>query len=99
MTVFSATNQPKVKGRPAGSKNKRSQFTDTLNKSALEQLTAAVTQGESWAVQLVIARSFPQLKAITPVDSLDGQLLQAKIKEVSEFEERLTLLEDQHAKH
>jgi hypothetical protein len=93
MAKFSKDNQPVKNGRKAGGKNKRSQFSDTLTTSALGQLTAAVDSGESWAIQLVIARTHPALKPITPVNSLDGDLLAAKIKEVSEFEERLNALE------
>ncbi len=93
MAKFSKDNQPAKNGRKAGGKNKRSQFSETLTASALEQLTAAVDSGESWAIQLVIGRTHPALKPITPVDSLDGDLLAAKIKEVAEFEERLRALE------
>ena len=93
MAKFSKDNQPVNKGRKAGFKNKRYQFSETLTASALEQLTAAVNIGESWAIQAVIARTHPQLKAVTPVNSLDGHLLAAKIKEVVEFEERLNALE------
>lgn len=93
---FTKDHQPtKGRGRVKGSKNKRSQFTKLLTDEALKQVTAAVASGESWAIQLVINRTHPQLKAITPVDSLDGELLQAKIKEVAEFEQRLLALEAQ----
>jgi hypothetical protein len=41
----------------------------------------------------VLKRISPALKPITPEDSLDGHMLALKIKEVSEFEERLLNLE------
>lgn len=92
---FSADNQPKGRGRPKGSKDKKMSFPDSLKVSALNQLTEAVNTGESWAITLVMSRTHPALKPITPKDSLDGEMLAAKIKEVTEFEERLKALEDQ----
>jgi hypothetical protein len=91
--MFSATNQPLNNGRPKGSRNKRGQFSKELTTQALEQLTLAVSNGEAWAVQEVFKRTHPTLKPITPVDSLEGDMLALKIKEVSEFEERLLILE------
>jgi hypothetical protein len=91
--MFSATNQPANNGRPKGSRNKRGQFSKELAEQALEQLTLAVNQGEPWAIQEVLKRISPTLKPITPEESLDGDMLALKIKEVSEFEERLSNLE------
>jgi hypothetical protein len=91
--MFSATNQPANNGRPKGSRNKRGQFSQELAEQALEQLTLAVNQGESWAIQEVLKRTSPILKPITPEESLDGDMLVLKIKEISEFEERLLNLE------
>ena len=93
MAKFTATNQPVGKGRPLGSKNKRSQFTDAMTSTALEKLDIALTDGESWAIQLVINRTHPALKAITPEGSLDGDFLKLKMKEISEFDERIAALE------
>lgn len=83
----------KLGGRPKGSKNKRSQLPDTLTKSALEQLEIAVDAGESYAITLVLDRVMPKLKPITPEDSLDGEMLKAKIAEFNELNERITALE------
>lgn len=95
---FSKENQPAKKGRPKGSKNKRSQIPETLNKEALTKLAAAVEQGDSWAIQAVLDRSIPKLKQAAT--GTEEQLLQAqieltrfKVKELSEFEERLAALE------
>jgi hypothetical protein len=93
MYMFSATNQPSNNGRPKGSRNKRGQFSQKLAEQALEQLTLAVNQGESWAIQEVFKRTHPTLKPVTPVDSLDGDMLALKIKEISELEQRLIALE------
>ncbi|MFQ2756752.1 hypothetical protein ACK3ZN_18470 [Aeromonas caviae] len=56
----------------------------------LEELLDA---GDVAAVKMVIDRSFPALKSITPTGTLDAQLLQLKIRELSEFEARLAALE------
>ena len=93
MAKFTATNQPTGKGRPRGSKNKRSQFTDAMTSTALDKLDIALADGESWAIQLVINRTHPALKAITPEGSLDGDFLKLKMKEISEFDERIAALE------
>jgi hypothetical protein len=91
--MFSATNQPANNGRPKGSRNKRGQFSKELTTQALEQLTLAVSNGEAWAVQEVFKRTHPALKPITPTDSLDGEMLMLKMKEIEEFEQRLIALE------
>ena len=93
MAKFTATNQPAGNGRRLGSKNKRSQFTDAMTSTALEKLDIALSDGESWAIQLVINRTHPALKAITPEGSLDGDFLKLKMKEISEFDERIAALE------
>jgi hypothetical protein len=91
--MFSTTNQPANNGRPKGSRNKRGQFSQELAEQALEQLTLAVNQGESWAIQEVLKRISPTLKPITPEESLDGDMLMMKIKEIQELEQRLIALE------
>ena len=93
MAKFTATNQPTGKGRPRGSKNKRSQFTDAMTSTALDKLDIALASAEPWAIQLVINRTHPALKAITPEGSLDGDFLKLKMKEISEFEQRIAALE------
>ena len=93
MARFSATNQPESNGRPLGSKNKRSQFTDVMANRALEQLEIALDEGEQWAIETVLKRTHAPLKAITPDNSLEGEFLKLKIKEISEFEQRITALE------
>jgi len=90
---FSTTNQPESNGRPVGSKNKRSQFTDTMTSKALEQLEIALNEGYSWAVETVLKRTHAPLKAITPEHSLDAEFLKLKMKEIAEFEDRISALE------
>jgi hypothetical protein len=43
----------------------------------------------------VCSSDLPALKPITPEDSLDGDMLALKMKEISEFEQRLVALENQ----
>ncbi|GLX82481.1 hypothetical protein theurythT_19330 [Thalassotalea eurytherma] len=91
--TFTSQNQPENRGRPKGSKNKRSLIPDNLSKKAIIQLTDALNKGEQWAVEAVLKRSFPVLKPITPCDSLDADLIKAKIKEVYELEQRIEAIE------
>ncbi len=93
MARFSTINQPETNGRPVGSKNKRSQFTDTMTSKALEQLDIALNEGQQWAVETVLKRTHAPLKAITPENSLDADFLKLKMKEIAEFEERIQALE------
>jgi len=93
MTQFKEGNNAS-KGRPKGSKNKRGKITDSLAAEALRQLENAVCSAEPWAITEVLKRLSPTLKAITPLDSLDGQFLTLKMKEISEFESRLQALEN-----
>ena len=93
MAQFSKEHQPSKAGRKPGSKNKRSQFSDTLTAEAIRQLNLAVAQGEQWAVDTVLKRTHPPLKPITPAESLDGDYLRAKIFELSELQARIEALE------
>ena len=93
MARFSTTNQPESNGRPVGSKNKRSQFSEIMTSKALELLEIALNEGQQWAVETVLKRTHAPLKAITPAHSLDGEFLKLKIKEISEFDERIQKLE------
>jgi hypothetical protein len=94
MARFTPDNQPSGRGRKLGGKNKRSQFSNELTATALVQLKIAVEQGQQWAVETILKRTHAPLKAITPLDSLDGQFLTLKMKEISEFESRLQALEN-----
>jgi hypothetical protein len=93
MAKFSTTNQPQNNGRPIGSKNKRSQFSEVMTSKALEQLETALNQGEQWAIEAVLKRTHAPLKAITSENSLDAEFLKLKMKEISEFDERIQALE------
>lgn len=93
MAKFSVTNQPRGNGRKLGSKNKRSQFSDVMTQTALEKLNEALANGDQWAIETILKRTHAPLKAITPENSLDGEFIKLKMKEISEFEERLKALE------
>jgi hypothetical protein len=80
-------------GARPGAGRKRSPLPKELTDSALVRLAKLVDAGDVGAVKMVIDRSFPALKSITPTGTLDAQLLQLKIKELGEFEERLAALE------
>jgi hypothetical protein len=95
MAQFSTTYQPNHRGRPKGSKNVRGTLTKEITDDTMEQLALAVSKGEPWAVQEVLKRISPTLKAITPLDSLDGDYIKAKVFEIQEIEQRLIALENQ----
>ena len=92
MTQFKAGNSIS-QGRPKGAKNKRSQFSDAMTAKALAQLENALNDGEQWAVETILKRTHAPLKAITPEHSLDAEFLKLKMKEISEFEQRIAALE------
>ncbi|BDA16587.1 hypothetical protein KAM345_005010 [Aeromonas caviae] len=80
-------------GRPKGAKGKRNQIPEELTADALAKLAALVAEGDTQAVRMVLDRVIPTLRAVTPLGSLDAQLLTLKIKELGEFEARLAALE------
>ncbi|WP_368231039.1 MULTISPECIES: DUF5681 domain-containing protein [Aeromonas] len=80
-------------GRPKGAKGKRNQIPEELTADALAKLAALVAEGDTQAVRMVLDRVIPTLRAVTPVGSLDAELIQMKIKELGEFEARLAALE------
>lgn len=84
-------------GRPKGSRNKRSLLDADITQEALSQLKDAVLAGKPWAIQEVLKRTHPMLKATTPESSLNTELLSERIKELVAFEERIAALEDQRA--
>ncbi|EBD6766780.1 hypothetical protein M7793_22270 [Enterobacter hormaechei subsp. hoffmannii] len=85
-------------GARAGAGRKRSPLPKQLTDNALKRLSELVEEGDVQAVRMVIDRSFPALKSITPIGTLDAELLKLKIKELSEFEERLAALEASNGK-
>ena len=94
---FTQDNQPSNKGRPKGSLNKRSQFSNELTSKALLELEVALNSGEQWAIETILKRTHPTLKPITPDNSLDGEFLKLKMLEISEFEERIQALEERNS--
>lgn len=80
-------------GRPKGSKNARKALPAELTAEALLQLEKSVKAGKSWAVQFVVEQAYPRFKPITDPNSLDGQLIRAKIFEVQELQQRLDELD------
>jgi hypothetical protein len=93
MAKFTAENQPQNRGRKKGTKNRRMAISESLEKTTLEKLSEALDASEPWAIQAVLDRVAPKLKAVTPEHSLDGALLQLRILEIRELEERLKALE------
>ena len=80
-------------GRPRGAKGKRLQLPSELTSDAIAALAEAVAGGDVQAIRLVLDRTIPALKAVTPESSLDGELMALKIRELAEFEQRLAAIE------
>ena len=80
-------------GRPRGAKGKRLQLPPDLTSDAIAALAEAVAGGDVQAIRLVLDRTIPALKAVTPESSLDGELMALKIRELAEFEQRLAAIE------
>ena len=93
MPKFTAENQPDNKGRKKGSRNRKSMIDDLTQQAAKERLGAAVSAGEQWAILAVLDRTMPKLRPVTVSDSLDGEMLRLKIKEISDIEQRVKALE------
>lgn len=92
MAQFSSENQPKQRRGKSRDKLKRL-IDEKTQEEAKRQLSDAVKAGEQWAVMAIIDRIAPKLKPITDESSLDGEMLKLKMKEISEFEQRLADLE------
>lgn len=92
MAQFSSENQPKQRRGKSRDKLRRL-IDESTQEEAKRQLSDAVKAGEQWAVMAIIDRIAPKLKPVTDRDSLDGQYLELKMKEISEFEQRLADLE------
>ena len=80
-------------GRPRGAKGKRLQLPPELTSDAIAALAEAVAGGDVQAIRLVLDRTIPALKATTAPGTLDAELLELKIRELSEFEQRLAAIE------
>ncbi|QIR13927.1 hypothetical protein [Shewanella aestuarii] len=93
MPEFEAGNK-RARGRPVGAKNKRSLLPKSLSKEAIKQLEGKVLEGDMVAIKFVLDRVYPSLKPVTQSDSLDGKLIEARLKEITEFDERLRALEN-----
>ena len=76
-------------GRPPGITDKRvavkKQLLEPLLPEAIERLSEAVSEGERWAVELVVTYSLPKPKPVDP-------------EELEEFEQRLIELEQMASK-
>ena len=77
-------------GRPPGITDKRTavkkQLLEPLLPEAIEKLAEAISEGERWAVELVVTYSLPKPKPVDP-------------DELAEFEQRLIELEDVAARN
>ena len=81
---FAAGTSGNPSGRPPGITDKRvavkRQLLEPLLPEAIEKLKEAISDGERWAVELVVSYSLPKPKPVDP-------------EELEEFEQRLIELE------
>lgn len=92
MAKFTKDNQPEGRGRPTGSQNKQKAEFRKGGKQLLNDLMERALNGDDEAAKLVLP-FLSKPKAYTEQDTLDGQLLEARIKEITELEQRLEALE------
>ena len=92
MAKFTKDNQPEGRGRPVGSQNKQKAEFRRGGRKLLDNLMARALDGCDEAAKLVLP-FIAKPKPYTEICSLDGELLQARIKEITELEQRLEALE------
>ena len=92
MAKFTKDNQPEGRGRPSGSQNKQKALFRANGKKLLDSLMERALAGDDESAKMILP-FISKPKPYTEVCSLDGQLLQAKIKVITELEERLEALE------
>ncbi len=92
MAKFSKDNQPEGRGRPTGSQNKQKAEFRKGGRKLLDKLMERALNGCDEAAKLVLP-FIAKPKPYTEICTLDGELLQAKIKVITELEERLEALE------
>ena len=71
---------------------KRKTLPAEMIENALEQLGEMVKAGDMRAINLVIERHIPALKAVST--GIDAKLVEAKIKEITVLADRLAALEE-----
>ncbi len=94
MAKFSKEHQPNAdkRGRPTGSPNKQKSEFRKGGRKLLDNLMERALNNDDEAAKLVLP-FIAKPKPYTEICSIDGQLLQAKIKVITELEERLEALE------
>lgn len=94
MAKFTSDNQPANRGRKRGSKNIKQAITPEMEGKAKDVLLQALEAGEQWACEAVLKRTAAPLKAVTPIGSLDAELLEARIHEMTELAKKVEELEE-----
>ena len=94
MAKFSKEHQPNAdkRGRPVGSQNKQKAEFRAQGKQLLHDLMTRALAGDDESAKMILP-FISKPKPHTEITTLDGQLLQARIKEITELEQRLEALE------
>ena len=91
--AFKQGNQLGKKSSRKGIPNRATVLPKKLTEEAIEQLSKSVQSGELKAILWVLERSYPSLKAITVPNSLDGEMLEGRINELTELAQKVEELE------
>ncbi len=99
MAKFSKEHQPNAgkRGRPTGSPNKQKSEFRKGGKQLLSDLMTRALAGDDEAAKMVLP-FISKPKPHTEVTTLDGQLLQAKITELTVLREKIEALENEFSK-
>lgn len=92
MAKFTKTNQPEGRGRPTGSQNKQKAEFRKGGRKLLDNLLARALDGCDEAAKLVLP-FIAKPKPYTEITTLDGQLIEAKITELTVLREKIEALE------
>lgn len=92
MAKFSSDNQPSKRGRPSGSKNKLLSKFRADGKALLNDLMKRALAGDDEATKMLLP-FISKPKPYTEENTLDGEYLRLKAKEISEFDLRIQALE------
>ena len=95
MSKFTKENQPSNRGRPSGSRNKLLSKFGADGKTLLNDLMKRALGGDDEATKMLLP-FISKPKPYTEKDTIDGEYLRLKSLEISEFEQRITELEQRN---
>ncbi len=97
MAKFTKDNQPEGRGRPTGSQNKQKAEFRKGGRKLLDNLMARALNNDDEAAKMVLP-FISKPKPHTEITTLDGQLIEAKITELTVLKEKIEALEHEFNK-